>query len=103
FAAEYAALRTQAIDNLFLEQEKYLHSKVMGEGNKVVATTALSATRNRDPAVYDSAFRRIADLSNRSAIVLRRAELLQKLDAVAPSWSAAILLRDGVHGSADVP
>lgn len=103
FAAEYAALRTQAIDNLFLEQEKYLHSKVMGEGNKVVATTALSATRNRDSALYASAFRRIADLSNRSAIVLRRVELLRKLDAVAPSWSAAILLRDGVHGSADVP
>lgn len=103
FAAECAALRTRAIDNLFFEQEKYLHAKVIGEGNKTIATAALSATRNRDPAGYESAFVRIADLSNRSAIVLRRTELLRKLDAVAPGWSAAILLRDGVHGSADLP
>ena len=101
--AEAGRLRVKEIDDAFYQQGLYLHTKVIGEGNKAIASALLSATRTLDEAAYEEAFRRAAELVNRSSLVARRGELIRKLDAAAPGWAAAILLRDGIHGSATMP
>lgn len=103
FASETARLLWKDTERQLKAQEDHLHAKVMGEGDKTIATELLTATRDLDATEYEAAYRRFAELRNRSVLVARRSELLRIVDKVAPSWAAAIATRKGVHGQSSPP
>jgi len=56
-----------------------------------------------DAGEYRHAFDRLVDLHHRQEDLLRRRELLERLEAGAPSWAQAIRNRKSVHGNGELP
>ncbi|MFQ5881569.1 MAG: AAA domain-containing protein [Candidatus Methylomirabilales bacterium] len=76
---------------------------LVGNGSAHVIKRLRTAVSQLDPQAYHEAFQRLVDLHTRRTDLQRRRELLDHLEAVAPSWAAAIRDRRGSHNRADVP
>lgn len=74
-----------------------------GEQSAEVVVQFQRALGRFEPASYREAFRRLLDLQSRRTDLARRRELLARLEAVAPTWAAAIRDRLELHGERDIP
>lgn len=57
-----------------------------------------AALRARDPVLYREAHERLTILLGKRAALVRRRDLLARLDKTAPTWAAAIRARERDHG-----
>jgi very-short-patch-repair endonuclease len=68
-----------------------------------VTNSLQRAVKLLNPDLYGEAFERLQDLYRRRQHLVRRRELLDRLQIFAPGWASAITARIGVHGSPDAP
>jgi len=61
------------------------------------------AVANKDYEAYDLAHRRLVDLHVLSPVFERRRQLIERLRALAPDWTAAIENRTAPHGESQPP
>ena len=62
-----------------------------------------SAVQERDAAVYETIFNRLAELAHKRPVVEHRKYLLGRLEAAAPAWSRLIVQRQQPHDQAVPP
>lgn len=96
------AWRGQAEGRLRLAELESGLCRCNGEGNAIVED-ALSAVRAEDAAAYARAVERAGVTLEDKGAYLRRRELLDKVDAVAPRWAHAVRTRAPGHEGPDVP
>ena len=68
-----------------------------------VCSNLMKAVSERDPDAYGKAFARLKEVYEKSDILKKRTEMLEKLKEAAPEWAAAIAAREGIHGLPTVP
>lgn len=87
------------------EQFKELHRRLdlAGRTGAGVVKRLQDAVKGKDPDEYARAFERLVDLRRRGQALVRRRELLSKLDPPAPAWTEHLRRRAGVHGGSDLP
>ncbi|TYO92792.1 AAA domain-containing protein [Desulfallas thermosapovorans] len=73
-----------------------------GEGAQLTSRI-LNAVSRRDPELYKQAFQRLVDLYGRRSDLQLRREILERIDKVAPAWSAAIRERQAPHDAGALP
>lgn len=61
------------------------------------------ASEQRDPIAYKTHYNYIVDLHERQKELIRRQQLLRKLEQYAPNWAADIRARRGRHGEETPP
>lgn len=97
--ARLSRLRLAEVDRALADVRRTLDlASSEGEGHSAVVADMIEATRQGNPEAYASAFSRLVTVWNKQTDLARRADLLGKLERVAPGWADAIRTRDGVHG-----
>jgi len=102
--APVLASRLAVCRRLILEQRWQAIIAVLEPGAaSEVGRALLQAVREGDPERYRAAWERLQDLYRRHSAWRRRAELLARLEQVAPAWAGAIRARQGLHGCPSLP
>lgn len=73
------------------------------KNHRGVVSNLLEAVRQGNPEAYSQAYTRLVNIWNKQTDLIRRQELLAKLEPVAPAWAQAIRTRSGVHGEGRPP
>lgn len=63
----------------------------------------LESVEEKDTNRYEVSYNELIDIYNKKEIYLKRIELLEKLQKIAPDWADAIKRREGIHGDTIVP
>ena len=61
------------------------------------------AALNNDSKAYSQSFNELKRLYEKSDLLKKRVDMLNKLKDVAPEWASAIANREGIHGLSHVP
>ncbi len=61
------------------------------------------AVLNNDLTAYSQSFNELKRLYEKSDLLKKRLDMLNKLSDAAPEWASAIANREGIHGSSHVP
>ena len=93
-------LRWLAIEKQFAAAKLPLQQS--GSGAEVVQHL-LKAVDGIDAEGYEHAYERLAELHQKRSEVVKRHELLTRLERAAPGWAAAVRDRVGVHGGREIP
>ena len=96
--------------HLFLENETKLQT-LQHSFQRIHSTTGQSETvqmlreaiKKGSVPDYDFAWKRLAELHDRQSTLRLRQQLLTTLEKSAPSWSASIRRREGIHGQCEIP
>ena len=83
----------------------YIHKifKSSKLGRSEIIGNLKRAALNNDPTAYSQSFNELKRLYEKSDLLKKRVDMLNKLRDVAPEWASAISNREGIHGSFHVP
>ncbi len=102
-AAEIRRRSSAYYEAQLLELRRCLERCGGSAAQSALVRQAQDALEQGDGLAYRGAFERLADLHTRREVFSRRHELLERLEASAPAWAAAIRNRTGVHGGSELP
>lgn len=68
-----------------------------------ICGSLVKAVSERDSDAYSRAFAQLKEVYEKSEVLKKRNEMLDKLKEAAPEWAAAIAAREGMHGLPAVP
>lgn len=63
----------------------------------------IKSVEEKDINIYEYSYKKLISFYNKKGIYLRRVELLEKLQKLAPDWAEVIKKREGIHGNTSVP
>ena len=69
----------------------------------VIYASLVKAAEDKDPEAYSAAFDTLKRVYEKSDLLKKRREMLDRLKASAPGWASAIAARKEIHGLPDVP
>jgi len=69
----------------------------------VIYAALVKAAEDKDPEAYSAAFDTLKKVYEKSDLLKRRREMLDRLKTSAPGWASAIAARKEIHGLPDVP
>lgn len=103
FAARLGLLRQREIDVVLSELEETLFDFTEEAGGARVVSELLDAVRTHDWASYERSYARLIELHRKSSALIRRRDLLRRVEVVAPAWASAVRNRIPPHDSATPP
>lgn len=90
---------TKALRDELVSRLSNMCTKYRSEAMRDLSRAALHG----DVRAYETSFLRLTVLNDARQTAMRRNQLLERLEAVAPEWAAQIAVRDGIHGGAQLP
>ncbi len=97
------SIRLQNIENRLSALHRQLELVSSNSLTGGVVSNLRRAVATLDVEGYGRAFDRLVDLHRRQEDLLRRRELLERLEAAAPSWAQCIRDRQNAHGGSELP
>lgn len=80
---------------IYFSRQNTSPSKISGE--------LKNAVDSRDPVAYRNSYDQLVELYRQNHLLLRRKELLKRLETAAPGWATAISFRKSPHDQRDLP
>ncbi len=100
FQQEYYSILLEEVIDEFNVYKEFLNQYGVHENpfDKLIKSVE---EKNADK--YEINYKELISLYNKKGVFLRRIELLEKLQKLAPDWADAIKRREGIHGNAVMP
>lgn len=103
FQARINALRFSRVEPMLSEFAAQLSQQISGNTSTRFLEQLLKAAVERSVDDYRKTFERIVELTTRRDDLLRRNDLIARLDAVAPGWANAVRNRRPPNHGGDIP